>query len=68
MTDEKSEYQKANLTTVVKELTDEKFDAINERLNSLEGSVRNTLDILVSGTEVKLTYPAEHTDIKVLKS
>ncbi|WP_217555889.1 hypothetical protein [Vibrio metschnikovii] len=68
MADENEEYQKANLTTVVKEITDEKFDAINERLNSLEDSVRNTLDILVSGTEVKLTYPTEHTDIKILKS
>lgn len=68
MADENEEYQKANLSDLVKALTDGKFDAINERLNSLEDSVRNTLDISVSGTEVKLTYPTEHTDIKILKS
>ncbi|ENC6733199.1 hypothetical protein ABKZ05_003940 [Vibrio navarrensis] len=37
-------------------------------IGSVGVSCSRTLDILVSGTEVKLTYPAEHTDIKILKS
>lgn len=64
MVNQKSEDQKATLADLVKALTGKN----NERLNSLEDSVRKTLDILVSGAEVKLTYPAEHTGIKVLKS
>ncbi|EOH0516395.1 hypothetical protein D6V26_08945 [Vibrio cholerae] len=67
MINQKPENQKANLTDLVKALTD-KIDAVNQQVDALEELVRNTLDILVSGTEVKLTYPTEHTDIKISKS
>ncbi|MBN8142964.1 hypothetical protein [Vibrio vulnificus] len=44
------------------------FEDGKSNIGSVVTPVHNTLDISVAGTDVKLTYPVEHTDIKILKS